>query len=437
MNYSFITWMEYFIGSFICCLGLFFSGTIISYKKFKNIKYYHYLLIIIFSVFMIFNTLIFNNVAKIFGMLLILYLLFKIIYKENNKYTLIISVITYIICIISEVSFSIITVLVGLFFDLNLILETVRTIIGNFIIAVFSCMYAYFFRKKLKTLIKKLNENAIIYILILSIITILVVFSSMFSLYLNEWQIDYGFILNIIIIFGGLYLLFILIKQNIKNKEITNKYDGLREYMKTSADLIEKYSSTVHKYKNNLIAIKGYLKTNVNYADKYIDKLLDDFKTKKYAWFSKINYINFDSIRYLVYYKLSKAEEKNLKIMVTVSKDIKSLDSESLNLNESSVILEIIGEYFDNAIYASNESNEKELNFNMYLADKKIVFEIVNSYVGKINLDLISRNGYTTKGKGHGIGLYEIDKVLKGNKFLHNSIEIVDNYFIVRLFVNF
>ena len=42
--------------------------------------------------------------------------------------------------------------------------------------------------------------------------------------------------------------------------------------------------------------------------------------------------------------------------------------------------------------------------------DNKIVFTIANTYSGEIDLSLITKNGYTTKGKGHGLGLYDIDK---------------------------
>lgn len=436
MYHNYVIWFEYFIGSLICCLGLFFSGSIISYQKIRDIKFYHYLLIIFCSILMIFNSFIFNNVAKIFGMLLILYFLFKIVYKQSNKYILIVSIFTYIICILSEVSFSIITVFIDLVLNLDLILDTISSIVGNLIIAVFSCIYAYILKIKLNLLIKKLNENTFFYIFLLSIITILVVFSSMYNLYLNEWKINYEFVLNVIIIFGGLYLLFILIKQNIKNKEITSKYDGLKEYMKTSADLIERYSSAIHKYKNNLITIKGYLKTNVQGADEYIDQLLDNYKTKKYNWFSKINYIKVENLKYLVYYKLTKAEENNLKIFVSVSNDVKKISDDILNLHQVNIILEIIGEYFDNAIYASNESKEKELNFNMYLENKNLVLEIANTYKNKFDLNLITKNGYTTKGNNHGLGLYDVDKTIKKEIFLQNEYLKIDDYFIAKLIIN-
>lgn len=270
----------------------------------------------------------------------------------------------------------------------------------------------------------------------MGVITIFVAISSMYNLYLNNWTIDYKFVLNIIVIAGCLVLTLVLLKQYLKNKEIMDKYIILEDYLKTSADLVEKHSSTIHKYKNNLIAIKGYLKSDIKEANNYIDTLIENYKTKKYSWFSKLNYIKIDIVRYLVYCKLSKAEALNLKISVDVSSDIKKINNNKLTVYKINILLDIIGEYFDNAIYASNESKEKEINFVLYLENDKLIFILANTYKEKVDLSLITKNGYTTKGKGHGLGLYDIDKTLKSIPCFEVKYELLDNYFVVSLTID-
>ena len=215
-----------------------------------------------------------------------------------------------------------------------------------------------------------------------------------------------------------------------------DKYILLEDYLKTSADLVEKHSSTIHKYKNNLIAIKGYLKSDIKEANNYIDTLLENYKTKKYSWFSKLNYIKIDIVRYLVYCKLSKAEALNLKISVDVSSNVKKFSNNELTVYEINTLSDIIGEYFDNAIYASNESKEKEINFVLYLENDKLIFVLANTYKEKVDLSLITKNGYTTKGKNHGFGLYDIDKTLKSIPCFEVKYELLDNYFVVSLTIS-
>ena len=228
----------------------------------------------------------------------------------------------------------------------------------------------------------------------------------------------------------------ILLGQYIKNRDMMEKYQLVEDYLKTSADVVEKYSSTMHKYKNNLIAIKGYLKTDQERAKEYVDNLLEDYKIKKYSWFSKINYIQIDVFRYLVYYKLTKAEENDLKISIDVSKDLKKINNSILNANDINIFLEVFGEYFDNAIYASSESNKKDICFISYIEKEKVNFILMNSYINNIDLNSIVKNGYTTKGKGHGLGLYEIEKVLKGIDYFEHEYSIENNYFIVTFKIN-
>ena len=189
----------------------------------------------------------------------------------------------------------------------------------------------------------------------------------------------------------------------------------------------------IHKYKNNLIVLKGYLNSDIKQANEYIDKLLDNYKDKKYSWFNKINYIQINPVRYLIYYKLTKAEDTNLNISVNVSGELKKVIDFKCDIN---ILLDMIGEYFDNAIYASNESLEKQLILDLFLENDKIVFIITNTYKEKFDVKSITKNGYTTKGNGHGFGLYEIDKIIKKNEFINCNYEVIDNYFIVNLSIN-
>ena len=103
-------------------------------------------------------------------------------------------------------------------------------------------------------------------------------------------------------------------------------------------------------------------------------------------------------------------------------------------IKESNILLEIIGELFDNAIYASSESKIKELNVSVYEEAKdKLNIVISNTYKSHVDLSLITKNGYSTKGKYHGLGLYDIEKTINKNKWINVNYELLDNYFVVYL----
>ena len=431
-NYDLTTWIDYFIGAFICCFGMILVGKILLNKTFKEIKS-RLLLLIPLTIFTIINTLVFDNILKIFGSLIVVYIIFKYVLSEKNGIIYIYTFVGYLILMISDILFALSVSLFDYLFNYSFAILVTNSVFSNLIVCVISCIISLLLKNKIIYYIDKINKSYLLITIFQVVITTFIIISSINYLYIENWKFSYKFVLVIIIIFGSVLLTFTFINQQLKNKEVVEKHKMLEEYLKTSADLIEKYSSTVHKYKNNLIIIKGSVNSNISEANNYIDGILEKMEDKKYSWVKKINYISIDSIRYIIYYKLSKAEELNLKIFVNVSKDVEKINSKLLKSNELGHILDILGEYFDNAIYASNESNEKELNFDLYIANNELVFNISNTYKGEIDLNLISKNGYTTKGKGHGFGLYDIDKTIRNINILNNKYEIIDNYFVTTL----
>ena len=142
MNYDLMTWIEYFVGAFACCFGMFFTGKILVDKSFKNIKFYHYGLLILFSILIIINSLTFDNIAKIIGTLCILFLLFKLIFNEDYVNSFLYSVITYILFILSEITISIFIVLIEKMVSIDIVLGFTKTIFINIIVSILWCIYA-------------------------------------------------------------------------------------------------------------------------------------------------------------------------------------------------------------------------------------------------------------------------------------------------------
>ena len=435
MNYSFITWMEYFIGSFFICLGGYSIGSILLNKKISvNLKKVFFLIGL--AILTIINSLIFDNIIKVLGVLIIISCIYYFLYKEKFSRSLTLAIITYIFTLCGETTIAMFASIFMLF-KIDIVIQLSKLFLVNFFVALLAICYAYLFKNIMKKFIKYIDKNNMIYTFILGLILILVLISSLYNILFANLVINYKFILNVIIIIGCIVLSISLIIEFMKKRELSTKYNLLNEYLKTSAELIEKYSTTIHKYNNNLIVLKGHMKSSINAANEYLDNLLDNYKTQKYNWFTKINYINHDTIRYLVYYKLSKAEELNLNINVLVDKKNLNLSSKNLSISESSTLLDILAEYFDNAIYASSETEDKELNFSLYNEKESIVFEIANTFNNDIDLSMITKNGYTTKGKGHGLGLYDIEKVVKRNSIFNIEYLKIDKYFIAKLYVSF
>ncbi len=426
------TVVQLFLINFVFIISIFLISKIFLKMKFKDIKKSRLIFLIpllfllcLSSIFLNFK---YQSIVYFFSIFIIIKLIFN---KPLND-----SIFVYLCIGLIYFSLSyLVTIIFTLKDELYLKNYLTRNIHYEIVlVSILSIIIAMPLKKlinKLHYKVKIRKENtAILFVIIDSLAFLL----SICNLINNGVTIK-NLIINFIIPLCILGCSFLFIRQLLERCELLEKYQFLEEYMENSSDLIEKYSSTIHKYKNNLITIKGYIKSNKESAIEYIDSLLGDYKKKNYTWLMKINRIMQDTIKYLVYYKLSKAEDLRLKMTIDISNEIRKVDYSVFKVNEIGFLTETLGEYFDNAIYASSESVEKELYFMIYLEDDLLVFLIGNTYKDKIDLKEIEDNGYTTKGKGHGLGLYEIAKSIKNRKKFDYSYEVLDNYFVTKLMV--
>ena len=212
MNYDLMTWIEYFVGAFACCFFIFLSGKYLLDKKFNDLKFYNWLLLIPFSIILILNSLAFDNIMKVFGTLAVFFCIYMFSLKTKLEDAFLYSIATCLIFLLGEVTFALIISLIDLFFDTTITSGVIKSYYSNIMIAIFSYVYTIIFKRIIVNNIKKINKNNELYFLLLGTITIFVILSSIYKLYLNNWTIDYKFVLNIIIIVGCLILILVLLK---------------------------------------------------------------------------------------------------------------------------------------------------------------------------------------------------------------------------------
>ena len=101
------------------------------------------------------------------------------------------------------------------------------------------------------------------------------------------------------------------------------------------------------------------------------------------------------------------------------------LDLKTLNIKTYD-LTRILGILLDNAIEASSKCEEKIINITIRKDNKvnRQLFIIENTYANKdVNTDRIFEKGYTSKieddGQSHGLGLWEVRKILKKNNNLN------------------
>lgn len=212
-------------------------------------------------------------------------------------------------------------------------------------------------------------------------------------------------------------------QEQLYNKTLTILYDNIRGFK--------------HDFNNIVQAIGGYISTNnMEGLKDYYSGLMEDCKKVNNLAVLNPELINNPAVYSLFTSKYHKAEELNIKMNFEVFLDLTTLNIKTYDLSR------ILGVLLDNAIEASNKCEEKIINITIRKDNSanRQLFVIENTYSNKsVDTDRIFEKGYTSKveedTKSHGLGLWEVRKILnknnnlnlftsKDNKFFKQQLEI-------------
>ena len=136
----------------------------------------------------------------------------------------------------------------------------------------------------------------------------------------------------------------------------------------------------------------------------------------------------------LIYYKIALAKNNKLNLTIEISHKVKKTLK---NINDKNLkqICIVLGVYLDNAMEAALKSKKKNVTLEIYESNNQLTFVISNTYKELIPINKMNFDGYTTKGEGHGRGLYYVNKLLSKSKNLHSEQMFLGKYFVQKLYV--
>ncbi len=212
-------------------------------------------------------------------------------------------------------------------------------------------------------------------------------------------------------------ILFILMRYQVINLKRTNEI--LEKNNEVNVKVINQYRILKHNLESQLLGVKTVSNKK---AKELIDELILEYNSSFYIKHD-INEIP-TGINGLIYEKLYNYKEENINI--TVTNKIKSKILEAVGARNYNVFCEALGVTLDNALESSKKSKEKIIYLEFKENKEYITLKIMNTFTGKIELDKLGTVYYTSKEKGHGLGLYS----LIGRKNLSITTSIKNNMFI-------
>lgn len=423
------------IACLITTITLYVAGTII-FGKSKNTTLKNILAILVCTTLITIIFINMNEILKTILMCTIFTMVFKIIFKSNISKSVLMSIIYIIILMLSDL-----LVLLFLIVILQMPKETIYTsfagsVLGNVCTNIIMLLIIYLLRKPLKKLLGysfSTNKK----IIIVSIVTITITVYFFFKI-IAGYKVNNSVISYLMCMIAFITILLTLYREKIENESIIKKYDELLDVMKTYEIDIENQRTLIHENRNELMNIrsKAIDKNASKEFIEYMDSVIGDKVSTSISKYSKFTHLPSNGLKGFFYYKSMEAERRGIKVSANVSKKIENSFLKDLDTKTYKDLARLIGVYLDNAIDASEKSEDKKLGIEIYLIKENIKIIITNTFSNDVDLSKIGKERYTTKGKNHGHGLLLVSSILHNNNRFIAKTKVDQNLYIQELTIN-
>lgn len=354
----------------------------------------------------------------------------KLIFKENMIKSIILTSLTFLMLMIADFINSMLIINFISYEDIRsiwyyrLISSTLVSVLCYLIILIPPM------KKKCKYFVSRFTEKHIptIFLFIVLIVSIILITYSMS----NKFKLDISYFANIFIILTLIVFCYIFINENNQYNKLNDEYDNLFKCIQTFEDWIEKEQLNRHEYKNQLAVLRCMTKEK-KVKDK-IDNIISDNININNATINQLKSIPSGGLKGLLYYKFVIAEKSKINLEIDISLNNKNILYKLVE-EKMKIVCSLIGIYFDNAIEAAKETRKKIVSLEVYEYDDTVNIVISNTFKKGTNISKRNEKGITTKGKGHGNGLYFAHKMLNNNERIQEEQNIIDNFYTQKIII--
>lgn len=400
------------LSAVISVIVSYFSINNISEEKFKLKSFIIY--VVMLSPLIFITCTFFEGISKlILNILFTIIVLYLSIFKSDISNSVYYALTYELLAYISEIFISIIFVLL---FKID-ITGYEKFKFSLLLFSVCNCFVVYLLSKikiisknikKLNIIISKNQKDWIYITIIMILLSFLIVFNknnlgSGINYYINAGMV-------IFVIASFVYVIY----NKFQRQAMEDKYNESMEYVLRYEKIINEQGKKNHEYNNQLMVIKGYI-NNPERLSEYLDEVIGEHKTGQNYTVKQLGFLPDGGVKGLLYHKLSKMEDNNIKYYLYVDQNLKDKDIENFDLKTYRDLTKLLGVFLDNAIDAALKSEEKEIEVELKDKDDCLLLTISNTYDKNTDINKVGKSGFTTKGVGHGFGLSIVKDIAKTN----------------------
>ncbi len=384
-----------------------------------NLNFKNFMIIFIISIISLVNNLYTNNELKTVFSLIIVCTNFKIIYQKDYKNIVISYIMIFLILISLEI---LVTTSLSAMNVINS--NNVASLINYAKLGLSTCLglieYIIFCIKPIKRLLQKglsflIVNSSVGNISYLMFITTAIL--GMLSVKNFSSSNSSQFLICLVIIF--IILFAVVFKTKTSEVLLKDSNKRLIDYNDKYGKFLDEYKIYKHNINHKLSAIKSY-------GNKKVKALIDDILEEETTFSVKNNnlYNVPKGIKGIVAEKLY-----NVNINVLIDNKIKGDPFKDLSAKVFNSLSESLGIVLDNAIEASEETENPIIIVDLYEKEEEIIIKVGNNFCNSIDIDQLGIKYYSTKNRDSGLGLFSIMR----NKLVKEKINIINDFYYIEL----
>ncbi len=277
--------------------------------------------------------------------------------------------------------------------------------------------------------LKNISRREIIKILGIAIVALLAIYVQAIEYDTRSFLKSLEFcVLNTVTIILFFYVMISNISKTREIRSASVYIDNLEGYNRNLTEMNDSIRGVKHDLNNIVQAINGYIMVNDFISlKKYFSRLLSECNYIQSIETLNPEVITNPAIYSLLLNKYNVATEKGIKLSIEIMFDLSEISDYSYDISR------ILGILLDNAIEASLETEEKKIDVKFSSKNNIRYIVIENSYNSEKDIDtckIFEKNFTTKKENGNkGIGLWNVQKILKKNEMLELYTSKTSKYF--------
>ncbi|WP_156323844.1 sensor histidine kinase [Bacillus sp. JCM 19034] len=246
--------------------------------------------------------------------------------------------------------------------------------------------------------------------------------AAMLNLLMGTSYLAFMFILSVILIRNTRK------EAKLKQKEI--EQEQLFQYMQSLEQVNKDMQRFRHDYQNILLTFEDYLEKNdiQGLRTYFHDKILQVEKKTLQNHFiiNQLDRLEIIELKGLLSTKVLMAEEKGIAVNIEIPETIENIEMDIIDLTR------IVGILMDNAIEATTDLQEGELNVALLKQEDDSVLVIIENHFKKqqVQIDQLFIEGFSTKGAERGFGLATVRSIINQYPNITMNTRVENMFFI-------